>query len=240
MVLLTLVIILLCCKKAIPQLFSWWAEVVIALFAIGSGLGIMAYSYTHLPPLDFRPYKIGNHIPSLMEVPEGENPNDVYEYKFIYEKDGVQQEFTLENYPKGDSTWTFVEQNTVLVQKGYQPPVHDFIIENLAEGDITDDVLASEQPVTLVAMYDLQKTDRKQLGKLMAIIHNAENVYFLTGSGEEDVYAFADGMGWDTETTERIFCFIDPVTLKTVVRANPGVVVIQNGTVIEKHNMKQL
>jgi len=239
-VLLTLVIILLCCKKAIPQLFSWWAEVVIALFAIGSGLGIMAYSYTHLPPLDFRPYKIGNHIPSLMEVPEGENPNDVYEYKFIYEKDGVQQEFTLENYPKGDSTWTFVEQNTVLVQKGYQPPVHDFIIENLAEGDITDDVLASEQPVTLVAMYDLQKTDRKQLGKLMAIIHNAENVYFLTGSGEEDVYAFADGMGWDTETTERIFCFIDPVTLKTVVRANPGVVVIQNGTVIEKHNMKQL
>ena len=76
-ILLTLVIILLCCRKAIPQLFSWWAELCIALLALISGGLIMLYSYNHLPIIDFRPYKIGNNIPELMEIPEGA-PHDVY------------------------------------------------------------------------------------------------------------------------------------------------------------------
>ena len=64
-------------------------------------------------------------------------------------------------------------------------------------------------------------------------------IYFLTGSGEDDIYAFAAEMGMDEETAEQAFCTIDPVTLKTVVRANPGAFVVQNGTIIDKYNLKQ-
>ena len=240
-VLLALVIVLLVCRKAIPQLFSWWMELVIALVGLGVAGGIMAYSYTHLPPMDFRPYKVGNNIPALMEIPEDAEP-DQYEVTLIYQKDGVEQEFTLENYPKGDPEWTFVDQKSVLVKKGYEAPIHDFVITTMEFDDITYDILESEEPVTLVAMYDLRKTDRKQIEKVLGLMEacreKGEQVYFLTGSGEEDIYEFAEEIGLDEETMEEVFCTIDPVTLKTVVRANPGVFVVQNGTIIEKYNVR--
>jgi uncharacterized membrane protein YphA (DoxX/SURF4 family) len=240
-VLLALVVVLLVCRKAIPQLFSWWAELLIALAGLGMAGGIMAYSYTHLPPMDFRPYKVGNNIPALMEIPEDAEP-DQYEVTLIYQKDGIEQEFTLENYPKGDPEWTFVDQKSVLVKKGYEAPIHDFVITTMEFDDITYDILESEEPVTLVAMYDLRKTDRKQIGKVLALMEacreKGEQVYFLTGSGEEDIYEFAEEIGLDEETMEEVFCTIDPVTLKTVVRANPGVFVVQNGTIIDKYNIR--
>jgi uncharacterized membrane protein YphA (DoxX/SURF4 family) len=239
-VLCTLALCLLVCSKAIPQLWNKWAELGLALIGLGIAAGIMGYSYTHLPPMDFRPYKVGNHIPTLMEIPEGAEP-DVYETTLIYaDEQGNEQEFTLENYPKGDPSWIFVDQRSVLVQKGYEAPIHDFEILTMDFEDITYDILESEEPVYLVTMYDLKKTDRKQMDKLMAIVHEHTKVYFLTGSGEEDIYAFAEELGWDEETTQSVFCSIDPVTLKTIVRANPGLVVVQNGTIIEKHNFKQL
>lgn len=242
-VLLILVIMLLGCKKFIPQLLSWWGELVVLLLALGASATIMAYSYTHLPPMDFRPYKVGNHIPTLMEVPEGA-PVDEYAITLIYEKDGIEQEFTLENYPKGDSTWTFVDQQSVLIKKGYEPPIHDFEILTMNFEDITYDILESEEPITLITMYDLNKTNRTQAAKLMDIYHacieRGELCYFLTGSGEEQIYAFGEEIGMDMETIESTFCTIDPVTLKTIVRANPGLFIVQNGTIMEKHNLRQI
>ena len=236
-ILLLLSICFVICRKAIPELFSWWMEIIIALAALGSVAGIMGYSYTHLPQIDFRPYKVGNHIPTLMEIPDDAEV-DQYEITLIYAKDGKEQTFTLENYPKGDPEWTFVDQKSVLIKKGYVPPIHDFEIETL-EGDyITQDILESEEPVTLVVMYDLSKTDTTQLEKLMYMIHEYPRVYFLTASGEEEIFAFAEELGWDEETTYSTFCFTDPITLKTIVRANPGVIVVQNGTIIDKYNLK--
>jgi hypothetical protein len=110
--------------------------------------------------------------------------------------------------------------------------------------DITYDILESEEPVTLVAMYDLNKTDRTQMDKLLAIYEACEErgewCFFLTGSGEDDIYAFGEELGLEEEDVQRVFCTIDPVTLKTVVRANPGVFVVQNGTIVAKQNVRQM
>lgn len=238
-VLLGLVIILLCTKRHIPQTFIWPVELGIAIVAAGVTLGIMGYSYRHLPPIDFRPYQVGNNIPELMEIPD-DAPHDVYETTLIYERDGEQQAFTLANYPKGDSTWTFVEQRSELVQKGYEPPIHNLAIMTMDYEEITYDILESEEPVSLVIMYDLSKYDRKQFDKLMAIVYERPNVYFITGSTEDEIVALAEELGWDEEMTFSTFCYADPVTLKTIVRANPGLVVIQNGTIIEKHNFRNI
>lgn len=242
-VLLSLAICLVICRKAIPQLWKGWVEIIIAFVGASIAGGIMLYSYNHLPPMDFRPYKLGNHIPTLMEVPEGA-PVDEYAITLIYEKNGVEQEFTLENYPKGDDSWTFVDQKSVLIKKGYEPPIHDFEILTMNFEDITYDILESEDPITLITMYDLNKTNRTQAAKLMdiyqACMDRGEQCYFLTGSGEEQIYAFGEEIGMDMETIESTFCTIDPVTLKTIVRANPGMFVVQNGVVMEKHNLRQI
>jgi len=238
-ILLSLVIVLLVCRKAIPQTFTAWQEAIIAGLGIVLAGGIMGYAITHLPPLDFRPYKVGNHIPTLMEIPEDAEP-DKYETTLIYEKDGVQQEFTLENYPKGETNWKFVDQRSVLIKKGYEAPIHDFEILTMDYEDITYDILESEEPVTLITMYDLKKTDRSQMDKVKALIEACEErgewCYILTGSGEADIEEFC----WEYGIDMNSFCSIDPVTLKTIVRANPGMFVVQNGTIVAKHNVRQL
>ncbi|MBR1878761.1 MAG: DoxX family protein [Paludibacteraceae bacterium] len=247
-VLLSLVIILLVCRKAIPGTFGWKTELAVALLAAAASFGLMEYTWRHLPLMDFRPYKVGNNIPALMEIPEGAEP-DVYETTLIYEKDGRRQSFTLDNYPKGDPSWTFVDQRSVLVKKGYEAPIHDFEILTMDYEDITYDILESEEPVTLVIMYDLKKADRKQAAKAFRLFEESTSLpfraeigsfYFLTGSGEDDIYAFGEELGWDEETIQATFCTCDPVTLKTIVRANPGIVVLQSGTIIAKHNLRQL
>ena len=253
-VLLALVVLLLCSKKHIHQTFTWWAELFLFVLALSIAGGVMGYSMTHLPFMDFRPYKAGNHIPTLMEIPEGA-PHDEYAITFIYSnEDGEEQEFTLDNYPKGDSTWTFVRQKSVLVSKGYEPPIHDFELVNRNFEDVTFDVLEAEDTVTLVVMYDLAKADRDQLPKVKALyercVADGTPFYILTGAAEDEIYDYfgEDAFPEDDEILEDVeeddipaqygILTCDGVTLKTIVRANPGVVRLYQGTVVEKYNLR--
>ena len=240
-VLIILAIILVACRKHTRQLWSNWMEVVLTVLTIVAAVAFMTWTRLHLPLKDFRPYKVGNHLPTLMEYPEDAEP-DVYEYSFVYEKDGVEQTFTLENYPKGDSTWTFVRSNSKLIKKGYEPPIHDFEIINAEGEDLTWDILESEEPVTLVVMYDLKKADKKQMAKVVNLLGDEAmrqegdeaGVYILTGSGTDDIINFC----LEYPVLSDCICTCDPVTLKTIVRANPGAIVVQNGTVIDKYNLR--
>lgn len=236
-ILLTLAVILVAWRKHIHQLWNGMVEIVISIAALAMVGGLMGYTYRHLPIMDFRPYKIGNNIPELMEWPEGAE-QDQYEFSFIYSKDGVEQEFTLDNYPANDDSWTFVRQEQKLIKKGYEPPIHDFEIINAEEEDLTEDILSSIDPVTLIVMYDLTKADKAQMTKVQAIydncISNDQQCYILTGSQTDDIIGFSLEF---PDLTDCI-CTCDPVTLKTIVRANPGVIVVQEGTIIDKYNVR--
>lgn len=231
-VLLSLVIILLLCKHSLRDTWQAWMEGVWALVAAAAVGGFMAYNLTHLPIWDFRPYKVGNYLPTLMEYPEDAEP-DQYEITFVYSQNGVEQEFTLDNYPKNDSTWTFVRQNSTLIKKGYEPPIHDFEILNEEFEDITFDILESEHPVTLAVMYDLSKADKEQVARLNDLANQSLTFYAITGSGSQEIEQFKQSTNAQYEV-----CTCDPVTLKTIVRANPGIIVIQNGIVIDKYNLR--
>jgi hypothetical protein len=191
-VLLSLVVVLLCTKKHIPQTFVAWAELCIVLIGIALAGGLMLYTHYHLPLIDFRPYKIGNNIPELMEIPEGA-PHDEYAVTLIYEKDGVEQEFTLQDYPKGDSTWRFVDQRSKLVSKGYEPPIHDFELVDYDGEDLTYDILNMDK-VVLTVMYDLNKADLSQIGKVVDLCQACEEqavpFFILTSATDEQIYEF--------------------------------------------------
>lgn len=232
-VLIILAIILVILRKSVYPLWRGYMEIILVIATGGIAFAFMEYTYLHLPVVDFRPYKIGNHLPTLMEYPE-DAATDVYEFSFVYEKDGVEETFTLENYPKGDSTWTFVRQESKLIQKGYEPPIHDFEIMNADYEDLTWDILESEEPVTLVVMYDLKKADKKQMAKVEALLGDEAEGYILTGSGTDEIIRFS----LEYPTLSDCICTCDPVTLKTIVRANPGVIVVQNGVVIDKYNVR--
>lgn len=236
-VLITLSIVLVILRKEVYPLWRTYMELAIAGVTVLISFGFMEYTYLHLPVVDFRPYKVGNHLPTLMEYPE-DAERDEYEFSFVYEKDGVEQTFSLENYPKGDSTWTFVRQVSKLIKKGYEPPIHDFQIMNAFYEDITWDILESEEPVTLVVMYDLARTDTRQMAKVERLYEecmmNQKPFYILTGSGTDEIISF----NLVYPILSDCICTCDPVTLKTIVRANPGAIVVQNGTVIDKYNVR--
>lgn len=235
-VLLTLTLALILCRRSVQQLFVGWLEALIAALALGAVIGFMAWTTHHLPVVDFRPYKIGNYLPDLMVYPEDAQP-DVYDIRLIYAKDGQEQSFTMENYPRGDSSWVFVRQDSRLIQKGYEPPIHDFEILTPEYEDITEDILDSETPVTLAVMYDLTKTDMEAAMRLNALYEHClvrgERFVAVTGSGEDETIAYLLATNADYD-----ICTCDPVTLKTIVRANPGIVVLKNGIVIDKYNLK--
>jgi uncharacterized membrane protein YphA (DoxX/SURF4 family) len=216
-------------RKHLRPLFLPTVETISAILFVVVGIGICIYSYTYLPLFDFRPYKIGTNIQQEMEIPEGA-AHDVYETAFVYEKDGVKKGFTLQNYPKDDSTWVFVDQKTTLISKGYVPKIHDFSITHEDFGDITQEVLDYQGKTYLLVMYNLDKTSLRgvQIAEKFykQIKDKSIHFYALTGSGQDEMEKFKR----DNNLTFP-FCETDATALKTMIRANPGLVLIENGTV---------
>lgn len=205
-----------------------WIFMVLPVFFC---LGLQIYCYRHLPVIDFRPYKVGNNISELMVIPD-DAPTDKYNTTFIYSKDGIEKEFTLSDYPADDSTWTFVRQNVELVEKGYVPPIHDFSVQVDGE-DITDLVLEREGYTLLVICSKLEKSDIDSFKRLNEIEAWAENknipMYCLTASFHDVITDFVG-----ENNIKFTMAQTDEITLKTIVRSNPGLVLLNKGTVIKK------
>ena len=214
------------------QCYTFKVYWFIALFSYFFGIGFAYRNYNHLPVIDFRPYKIGANIPSLMEIPDGA-PEDEYRYTFVYEKDGVKKEFSLEDYPENDSTWTFVESKTELLKKGYEPPVASFNIYNAEGDDVTADILHNPNPVLLLIAPKLETADDERIDEINSVYDYALEYelpfYCVTGSSPEVIDEWSDNTG-----AEYPFRMADEVLLKTIIRSNPGLVLLKDGTVLAK------
>jgi uncharacterized membrane protein YphA (DoxX/SURF4 family) len=204
-----------------------------------SGMGVIMIGFAwfnlrYLPVLDFLPYTTGTYIPDKMVVPEGK-PVDKYETTFIYEKDGVKKEFTLDNYPADDTTWVFVDQKSVLVQKGYQPPINQLNIISVNNDDLTDQILSDEMYSLLMISPKLEEAGVDKLRKGFELgFHCMEQgipFYILSASGSNYLKTFDNGL---------LFCSVDDITLKTMVRSNPGYILLKNGTIVGKWSWRTL
>ena len=195
-------------------------------------LGVSFYCYLYLPILDFRPYKIGNNISELMEVPEGA-PVDKFETTLIYAKEGVNEEFTMANYPKGDSSWVYVDTRLKLIEKGYEPPIHGFSIITEIGDDITEDVLSDDSYTFLLIAHRLEQANDSYIDRVNEIydfcLQNKYAFYCLTSSSSDEIKEWKENTG-----AEYPFCTMDDITLKTIIRSNPGLLLLKAGTVINK------
>ena len=186
------------------------------------------YNYKNLPLIDFLPYKIGANISEKMSIPEGAPVNEYYT-TFFYEKNGQEQEFTLENYPANDTTWKFVRQNSKIIKKGYEPPIHDFSFSSESGEDMTNTILSYSgysfimvsKKISEASEVDLQRGF--ELGSYLA--EKKIPFYIFTASARDEVASIDNGL---------VFCFGDEITLKTMVRANPGFMLLHNGTIAGK------
>lgn len=202
------------------------------IFAISCGLSF--YSMAHLPSIDFRPYHVGANIIEGMQLKPGQHP-DKYKVTFVYRKDGKEQTFDMSEAPYKDKSWEFVRQNSKLIKKGDVPAMHDFLIYNIMGEDITDSILQTSVPQVIVVMYDLKKTKLKYAEEINALYQEAQDLGYgffgLTSSVD-----LIPGFRQETGASYPIYN-MDVITLKTVVRANPGIVVLKDATIQAKWNM---
>ena len=204
----------------------------IVFIFVSSGLSLY-----YLPLFDFRPYRIGTNIPRGMEIPkDAEQP--LFETTFIMEKGGQRKEFTLNDYP--DSTWKFIDSKTVQVKEGYIPPIHDFSIADRKTGkDLTDSVLRHKGYTFLLIAPYLERADDSNFGDIDQLYEYAQTYnipfYCLTASTAKAIQRWRDITG-----AEYPFCITDETTLKTIVRSNPGLLLLKDGTIINKWSHNQL
>ena len=195
------------------------------------------YCLYALPTFDFRPYHIGADIKKGMEIPEGaEQPE--FETTFILKKNGQTREFTLDNYP--DSTWEFVDSKTIQTRQGYEPPIHDFSLTDTKTGeDITDNVLSHKGYTFLLISHSLAYADDSNFGDIDQIYEYASEhnipFYCVTASTDSDINRWRDLTG-----AEYPFCTADETTLKTIIRSNPGLLLLKDATIIGKWSHNQL
>lgn len=169
-----------------------------------------------------------------MTVPPDAEP-DKYDIRFIYEKDGVQREFTLNDYPADDTTWKFVDQKSVLISRGYVPPIHDFTLITENGIDMTDQVTRHQGSVLLMIARRLGDADRDGLMKGyslgMDLREKGVDFHIVTATAPAEAAPLVTGFS---------ALYADETTLKTIIRSNPGFVLINNGTVAAKwsyHNL---
>jgi uncharacterized membrane protein YphA (DoxX/SURF4 family) len=192
------------------------------------------YNYKHLPVIDFLPYKIGTNIEDKMLVPEGASTNE-YLTTFIYEKNGEKKEFTLKNYPAGDSTWKFIDQKSKIIKNGYVPPIHDFAITSYEGNELTDIILDYPGYSVIMVTKKLSETSPDELKKGFLLgsfcLTNGIKFYVLTASTHDEIASYENGLQ---------FCSGDETTLKTMIRANPGYILLEDGTITGKWSSADL
>ncbi len=237
-------VILLACSVIIsiwpmsmPRLISRSNQWIVVNYTVVFVLLTSLISLYGLPRFDFRPYHVGANIRQGMEIPVGAEAPE-FETTFTLRKGNVTREFTLDNYP--DSTWTFVDSKTVQTKKGYEPPIHDFsITRNDTGDDITDEVLDNKGYTFLLISPNLETADDSNFGDIDQISEyaHAHNIpfYCLTASGDKAIARWKDITGADYP-----FCTTDGTTLKTIIRSNPGLVLIKDATIIRKWSHNRL
>lgn len=234
-VLLVLILILYVGRTYITPFFKPRTLTAILLASLLACIGYVYHVLNHLPVIDFRPYEIGKNIEEGMSVPEGA-PKAIFEYRWKFSVNGKEETFvTNGDYPTVEGE--FIDVETSELQAGYEPPVHDFTIEQ--EGEDYAASLLQEPKLVMVIAYDLRKSNLDVFNEVKAVtdkaLKNGYKVIGMSASGPDQTDVLTEKYSLDFD-----FYFTDETTLKTIVRSNPGVLVLERGTIKQKVHYNDL
>ena len=233
-------------KEILPVLTGVKAQQFIAGLVLILSLGFGLFTYSYLPILDFLPYKVGNNIPQLMITPPGAAP-DVYEitYNLKNKSSGETKSMTDKEYLKTqiwkDTNWEISgDPVSKLIKKGFDLKIKDLKITDNQGTDYNQEILENPYYNLVIVAYNLSKTDAAGIGNLNALAINAAENYnirtvLLTSNSAQDAELFSK----INKLVMEIF-YADGIPLKSMVRANPGVLLLKNGVVINKWHFRNM
>jgi uncharacterized membrane protein YphA (DoxX/SURF4 family) len=240
LVLLLLILVLFFNRKNIKPLYTAKTGDRLLLVAVIASLGFGVYTYNFSPVIDFLPYKVGANIPDEMKTPPGAQPDEFeLTYHLKNKKTGATKVMSNTEYLKSniwkDNNWGVLgNPESRLIKQGFTPKIRDLSIQDAQKNDYTKELLSNPYYIMVIVAYDLSKTDEDAINRLNATAINLQQNFnirtiLLTSNSAKDAEAF----GKQHHLISDIF-YADGVPLKTMVRANPGILLIKNGTVINK------
>jgi len=213
--------------------------IVVCIFAFAS---LFSYwNFRHLPLMDFRPYEVGTVIADEMEIPEGA-PSDEYRTTLIYRNrmTGQTSSFTMEDYPRDTLKWEFVDSESKLVKRGFEPLIHDFALMDRDGYDLVGEILADEGYSMLLLAHDLENADKEALidagdWAQLELFATDFSFYAVTAATSSEVEAMTAELGLGYQ-----FLAGDEIMLKTIIRSNPGFMLLRNGIILGKWAYRDL
>ena len=246
MVLLLLVLVLFVNRKILRPLTNEKTGDRLLIIAAVVSIGFGLYTYNFLPVVDFLPYKIGANLLDEMKTPPGAVPDEFeITYHLKNKKTGDAKVMSDKEYLKTaiwkDTNWQ-IDGNpeSRLVKKGFQPKIVDLTIQDAEGNNYNNELLSSPFYSLFIVAYDLDETNTDAMAKINALAANLiqnynTRVVLLTSNVPQSARAFAQ----KHKLVSELF-YADGVPLKSMVRANPGIMLMKNGTVINKwhyHNL---
>ena len=198
------------------------------------------WALAHLPFIDFRPYKVGNNIKKLMELPEGAKPDSVVvTYNMVNQKTSEKKIVTDKEYLSTeiwkDTTWVIVgDPINKLIRQGDKAAITDFNVQNEEMGDITDSVLKGNKFIIIVQnAKKVYPPYLKKIAETVDALSNASSLkvqsIIITASTTEEM----DVLRHEVQLSAPIFQ-TDATVLKTIMRSNPGTWLLKDGVVLGK------
>lgn len=232
LILLFFILIIFIWKKTINPLFK---KLKLNYSLVTFGLLFSCFftwrAYAHLPWVDFRPYKIGTNIREKVSIPPG-TPQDEYEIIFKYRngKNGEIKEFDMNHIPM-DTFWHYVDRKDKLIKEGYKPPIHDFIITDDSGNPVTDTILNNPDYNFWVVSYDMHHTDKSAFAKINELAKACDKEGIKIVGLTATPYDELDPIRHELNAAFP-FYYMDNVVLKTIIRSNPGIVLLKNSVTL--------
>ncbi|MBC7615497.1 MAG: DoxX family protein [Pedobacter sp.] len=247
LVLLVLIIYLFIHREKINPITtnSRWQDALFGVVTFTS-LGFGIFTYNYLPVVDFLPYKVGSSIPESMKVPEGALADEfLIIYQLKHKKTGETKTMSDKDYLKleiwKDENWEVVgEPEKKLIKKGYEAKIKDLVISDDSGTDYTKELVENPFYNLIIVAYNLNDVNEEAVAKTNALALNAVEQFnirsvMLTSNSAKDAAVFSKKMKLFME----VF-YADAVPLKSMVRANPGILLLKNGVIVNKwhyHNL---
>ncbi|MBK0377925.1 BT_3928 family protein [Mucilaginibacter segetis] len=246
MVLLVLVLVLFVNRKSIHGLVKQKTGDKLLIGAAIVSVGVGLYTYNFLPVLDFLPYKVGANILEEMKTPPGAKPDEFeITYHLKNKKSGETKVMSDKEYLSTgiwkDANWEVVgTPESKLIKKGFEPKIRDLSIQDANGNDYNNELLTNPFYSLVIVAYDLNKTNTAALNRVNAVAINLTQNYntrtiLLTSTAPQTAQAFAK----EHQLVSELF-YADGVPLKSMVRANPGIILMRDGVVINKWHYHSL
>jgi uncharacterized membrane protein YphA (DoxX/SURF4 family) len=222
-------------KPILPGAIRWGIFALVTGFSAWVGI----HALRHLPLIDFRHYKVGVNIQEGMELGPDARP-EIVELTWVYKNkaSGEIKEF-IDVLPEDLDAWEFKDRTERLVQKGDEPPIHDFVLNDELGKDRTSFILNMDDTYLFFISPELAHTNVKAWKELNTLQQKAEaeglHVFGLVGSGRQEIDAFRHEV-----QAAYPFYGVDLKALKTFIRADPGVVVMRKGTILAKYGWRDV